>query len=155
MNKKKWFLLPIFIVVIEGLGYLSAVLSGDVGKKYAALELPPLAPPGKVFGIVWPILYLLLAISLYLVVTSRRAERRLAVRPFIAAMALNFIWSPLFFGLGLFWAAALVIILMDFVTAMTLRAFARVKAASAWLLAPYLLWLLFATYLNISIAMLN
>lgn len=138
-------------------GILSGFLAGDSRQVYETLIQPPLAPPAVVFPIVWSILYLLMGISLYLIITSRgnRDEKRLAYALYFGQLLVNMAWSPVFFGLGLydtaFWVAALLLLLLI----ATIRVFWRIRPKAAWLLVPVALWCAFALYLNYAIAALN
>ncbi len=122
---------------------------------YGSLAKPPWQPPDAIFGPVWSALYTLMAIAAWLV--SRRAERAStpAVMLFIAQLAVNAAWSPLFFRWHQpLWALADLTVLLVLVV-LTIRAFASQRPAAAWLLAPYLLWCAFAWTLNAAIWWLN
>ena len=155
MKKHKWWQVLLFILVVEAVGFLSSLLAGDISGVYAALIKPPLAPPGIVFGIVWPVLYALMGISAYLVYAEQKTLKTNEMFYFAAQLILNFIWSPVFFGIKLFWAAAVVVVILDILVIYTAYLFGKVKKAAKWLLVPYIIWILFATYLNIAIAILN
>lgn len=154
-TKYNWWIFAYIVVLIEGLGFLSSQVSGDIKSKYAALSLPPLSPPGWLFGVMWPLLYLLIAIATYRVFMSSDLLRGKALTTLAVGILLNLLWSPVFFGLGLYWAAVILIAAMDVLTVLTIRQFRRIDKAAAWLLVPYLLWLIFATYLTIGVALKN
>lgn len=155
MKKKSWSALILFIVIVEGIGFLSGILSGDIKAAYAALELPPLSPPDWLFGIVWPVLYAMMAIAAYLIYTSNDSGKSNALFVFCTQLALNFCWSIVFFRWEVYWAAALIIIVLDFLVAYTIYLFKQINVTASRLMIPYLLWLIFATYLNLGIAILN
>lgn len=124
---------------------------------YAALEKPLLNPPNFVFGPVWSVLYLLMAISLYLVWTNKASgsKKRVAYAAFITQLVLNTVWSLVFFGLHSPELGILVIMLLIGAIVATIVTFRRFSKPAAYLLLPYLLWVCFAAYLTIGVAILN
>lgn len=123
---------------------------------YTQLVQPSWAPPPAVFGPVWTVLYALMAIAVWLVWRSGRpSANRVALALFVIQLALNALWSWLFFGwkLGAI-AFAEVILLWLFIVA-TLVAFWRVRRFAGLLLVPYVLWVSFAACLNYSLWQLN
>jgi tryptophan-rich sensory protein len=123
---------------------------------YAALVKPALNPPNWVFGPVWSILYLLMGVALALIIlqASKRSKKK-AYFWFGLQLALNALWSLVFFGLHSPWLGVVVIIALIASIIVTIRKFRNINKYSAWLLAPYLAWVCFATYLTIGIALLN
>lgn len=131
---------------------------------YAALTKPAWNPPGWVFGPVWTVLYTIMGIAAWLVWRRGRAvegspdERagvRAALRIYGAQLAMNAIWTPVFFGVQRLDAALVVILALLVAIGETIRRFRRVSPAAAVLLLPYLAWVAFATVLNWSIWRLN
>lgn len=124
---------------------------------YLALQKPSIAPPNWIFGPVWTTLYLLMGISLYLVskagLGSINVRRSLVM--FSIQLALNVLWSYLFFGLRSPRLGLIEIIAMWVAILITMVFFQRVSRAAALLLVPYLLWVSFASYLNYLIMILN
>lgn len=155
MKKVNWPKLLAFIALTEATGFLSGFLSGDVKSVYPQLIQPPLSPPGWVFGIVWPILYALMGIAAYLIHNSGDSHRSNALFWFYVQLAINFSWSIVFFRFSLFWASAAIIIALDITVAYTIALFSKINKHAKMLMIPYLLWILFATYLNIGVAILN
>lgn len=137
-----------------GTGLLAGFLTGNQAEIYQGLNRPPLSPPGWVFGVVWTVLYLLMGIALYLVRTAP-GEHRNAETAFAAQLFLNFCWPILFFGLRLFCMSAIWLALLLIAVAITTFLFYRIKPAAGWLFVPYLLWCMFALYLNIGTCILN
>ena len=127
----------------------------NISTWYANLEKPALIPPNEVFGPVWTLLYLLMGISFYLVWTAKRPASRNAYVFFGIQLALNTLWSVVFFGLHQPWAGVLVILLLIGAIVLTMKAFAKVSSVAMWLLTPYVAWVGFATYLTIGVATLN
>jgi len=140
------------------LGSLSGALSGSGADNqwYQALEKSPLNPPGWVFGVVWPILYVLLGLSLAMLLHARGAKNRgRALALFVVQLLLNFAWSPVFFA----WHRA--DIALSVIAAMAVGAFAlilvawRIRVLAGLLLYPYLGWLMFAALLNYEVVARN
>jgi tryptophan-rich sensory protein len=126
------------------------------GEWYAALKKPPWNPPDWVFGPVWSTLYAMMAVAAWLVWRQGGfARQRRPLGVFLTQLALNALWTPLFFGLqrpGLAFAG---IIALWLAIAWTIAAFWRVHRVAAWLLAPYLAWVSFAAVLNGTLWSLN
>lgn len=124
---------------------------------YASLVKPALTPPSWIFSPVWTVLYVLMAVSAFLIWKKgwRRKEVRVALMAFGFQLALNLVWSPLFFGLQSPRLALLDIVLLLAAISWTMVAFWRLSRTAAYLLLPYLVWVAFATYLNFSIWRLN
>jgi benzodiazapine receptor len=123
---------------------------------YASLHKPSWNPPAWVFGPVWTLLYTMMAVSAWLV--WRRggfALQRGALSLFLAQLALNAAWTPLFFGLHLPGLAFVDIALLWLGIVATIAAFRRVHRGAAWLLVPYLLWVSFASVLNFTLWRMN
>jgi translocator protein len=130
--------------------------SGYDNAWFAALQKPAIMPPGWAFGVVWPILYVLLGLALALILHARGAKGRgLAIGLFVAQLLLNFTWSPLFFAYHRVGAALGVIVAMLVLATITTILFARIRRTAALLMLPYLAWLAFASVLNYQIGALN
>lgn len=123
---------------------------------YEGLDKPFLNPPNEIFGPVWGLLYLLMGISAYLVwVSPVKASKRWATLAFAAQLALNTLWSIVFFGLQQPYGGVIVILLLLGAIIWTIIEFKKFSKVAAILLVPYILWVSFATYLTIGIALLN
>ncbi|MBB4859484.1 tryptophan-rich sensory protein [Novosphingobium chloroacetimidivorans] len=148
----RWALVCVPVVLM--LGILSGVLSGSGADEawFAALRKPVGYPPPATFGLVWSVLYILMGLSLAIVLSAAGARGRgLAAAVFALQLAINLTWSPLFFGAHRITGALVDILLLDVAVVATIVLFARIRPSAAWLLAPYLAWILFATYLNFAI----
>ncbi len=144
------------ILFTELAGYISMLLSGPTSQLYQTLNKPPFSPPGQVFGIVWPILYFLMGVSLHLIYTSPKSKlQEKALDLFLIQLFVNVIWPLFFFRLEMYWLSVGVILLLDILVALTINVFYKVRKVSTYLLIPYIIWILFATYLNIGFAILN
>lgn len=137
-------------------GGLSALLSGGMGD-YQAMNQPPLSPPGWVFPIVWTILYLLMGYAAYRVSVSGadQGQIRKAMGAYWAQLALNFLWSPVFFGLNRYLVAFFILVALWVMIYLTMNRFSKLDRVAGDLLIPYLLWVTFAGYLNFGVFLLN
>lgn len=124
---------------------------------YAGLNKPVFAPPNWLFGPVWTLLYFLMGVSFYLIWKQgfKKKSQKIARNIFLTQLALNFIWSPVFFGLRAPLLALLIIGAMWFAILLTIQKFYPLSKTAAYLLIPYLLWVSFATLLNAGIVILN
>lgn len=123
---------------------------------YNTLIQPSLTPPDRVFMIVWPILYTMMAVSFILMLrTPVDADRTKAVRYFFGQLFFNFLWSPVFFMFKNPAGALVVLILLLFFLYRTIFLFYQHSKTAAFLLLPYAVWGMFALYLNIGIVVLN
>ncbi len=121
---------------------------------YPSLRKPSWNPPNAVFGPVWTVLYLAMAVAVWLVWRTGN-DVAVAVALFAAQLALNVAWSVVFFGRRQLRGAFAVIVALWFAIAATLVVFAPIDALAGALLAPYLAWVTFASILNAAIARLN
>lgn len=149
----KKLLFSLFVTL--GTGALAGLLTQQK-PLYESLARPPLSPPGRVFGVVWTVLYALMGIALYRILRSKKSkERGLALRLFAVQLAANFIWPLLFFGLRLYGPSAVLLAILIVLILLTMRSFDRLDRVAFYLMVPYLLWCLFALYLNIGVAVLQ
>ena len=136
-------------------GVIGALLGGATSQIYSTLNKPPLSPPGIVFPIVWSILYLLMGIGAYFLSNERKVEISKLLKIYWIQLILNALWPLVFWRLQAFWLAAVIIIAILFLVVwLTLEAF-KINKLSSYMFIPYIVWLLFALYLNIGIAVLN
>lgn len=137
-------------------GAIGAAASVQAATFYATLAQPSWAPPAAVFGPVWSVLYVLMGIAAWLV--WRRggwAAQRRALTVFVAQLALNALWSWLFFGWHLGAAAMLDIVVLWVLIVVTVVMFWRARPLAGLLLLPYLAWVTFASALNYAVWQLN
>jgi tryptophan-rich sensory protein len=151
--------LALFVIpTIMFLGFLSGTMSGSTADNawYQTLLKPDIQPPGWVFGVVWPTLYLMMGLALAMVLNAPGArDRNVAIALFLSQFVINLTWSPIFFGAHQVTAAFFIILVMLGVAIATTFVFARVRKAAAWLMVPYLVWISFAAILNFQIDKLN
>lgn len=156
MKKINWFQLLVIVLITELIGVLSNLFSSNTVQIYTSLVKPLLSPPGWLFGVIWPILYLLMGIAAYMIYRSPETlDRKKAITLYWVQLFVNFLWPIVFFRLGWYWISVLVILILDVLVFMTTIKFYKINIAAGYLLIPYLLWIIFATYLNIGIAILN
>ena len=145
---------PLIVIIGSLIGYLSN--SGFENGWYAGLAKPGFQPPSWAFGVTWTILYALMGIALAMVLTAPPSNvRRLGLALFAVQLALNFSWSPVFFGAGAIDWAFLVIMAMNVLVTATIIAFWQVRPLAGLLLLPYLALLCLATALNHETGRLN
>ena len=150
-------LLALTIAIPLCFGGISAMLTGDMMKEYFFLNKPPLSPPGWMFSVVWTILYVIMGLASYLVITSG-ADRTLIVKALLfygIQLILNFFWSILFFNQSLFLLAFIELIAMWAVIIVTAVLFFRASPPAGLLMIPYILWSTFAAYLNFAVYKLS
>jgi benzodiazapine receptor len=133
--------------LIGGLG-----VSGTAGE-YQSLKQPDWAPPSSVFGPVWTVLYVMIAVSGWLV--WRRTGWSPALNWYAVQLVLNAIWTPIFFGFGQYGLALIDIVVLWVTIGVTVWKFRPISRAGAGLLLPYWAWVTFATALNASIWLAN
>ncbi|HIQ90020.1 MAG TPA: tryptophan-rich sensory protein [Candidatus Coprosoma intestinipullorum] len=147
MNKFKLFI-DILIPVAIG-GIVGFIINPYID--YNSLVQPPLSPPSIVFPIVWTILYVLMGISYYLLKNPSKKEKII----YFVQLGVNALWS-LFFFIGKFYLFSFIwIILLDVLVIFMIGIFYQNSKISGYLQIPYLIWILFATYLNLGIYVLN
>lgn len=146
------------------IGLLVGLLIMQDQQIYETLNRPPLSPPGKAFGIVWPILYLLLGISCYLAyrhyktTSVSQKEHNLfaaAILLFVLQLLLNYAWSFIFFTFQNYWAAFFELLALVILQIASNLCFLSFYKPAGLLQIPYSLWLVYALYLNLFIAILN
>lgn len=155
MKKKDIYGYLIGIGLAELVGLLAGLFSGAGSGYYEELVQPPLAPPGWVFPVVWTLLYALMGAASYRIYNSDSEKRRSALILYAAQLAVNFLWTIVFFRFRAPGAAAAVLVLLVVLLMLTIVQFWQVDKKAALLMVPYLLWTLFALYLNLGVYFLN
>ena len=157
MLKRNWKTFAFWILLAEAEGGLSGWLSRDGMKIYSeSIIQPPLSPPMWVFPVVWGILFALMGIGAARVsLQEKTVWRSRGLNLFIAQLAVNFFWSLIFFNAQTFGFAFLWLLLLIVLVTLMIVAFYKADPLAAKLQIPYLLWLLFAAYLNFGVWYLN
>jgi len=155
---KDIFKLLISIVACQCAGAIGSIFSiTAIPTWYAALQKPPFTPPNWLFAPAWIILYLLMAISAFIV--WRRGSDNLQVRRalfvFLIQLILNTLWSVVFFGLESLLYGVVVIVALWIAILFTILKFFRISTTAGVLLLLYILWVSFASVLNVSVWVLN
>ena len=138
-------------------GLLASLLTLGGMRDYRELWKPTLSPPGWVFPVAWTVLYLLMGMASWQIVTANASEERkqMALSLYAVQLTANFLWPLLFFGLGKYVLAFVWLLVLLVLVLLTRREFGRLDRLAGTLLMPYILWLCFAAYLNLGAAILN
>lgn len=152
--KIQWKNLIICLAAPLAVGILSAFLTRNGMETFHLIAKPPLSPPGWLFPLVWTILYLLMGIASYLVLISGKPNDH-ALATYDIQLIFNFFWSIIFFNLKLYLFAFIWLVLLWLLILRTIFLFYKISKPAAYLMVPYLLWVTFAGYLNLSIYLLN
>jgi benzodiazapine receptor len=150
----KWPSLVVFLVVVVGGGLAIGALTGP-GEWFLQLRKPSFNPPNWLFGPVWTLLYVLIAIAGWRVWRRQKELGPLPMSFWVAQLLLNFLWSPVFFGahrIGL--ALGVIVVLLLCILAFIVST-ARRDGTAALLFVPYAAWVSFATALNAAFLALN
>lgn len=156
MNKIFKLIISVSVCLLTGL--MGSITTMDSIKTwYTELSRPSFTPPDWTFGVVWPILYIMMGLSAFLIWTSQAEKRsvKMALYIFSFQLLLNGLWTPLFFGLHMIGLALAEIILLWAAIFLTIRSFWKISRAASVLLIPYLLWVSFAVILNAGFLWLN
>jgi len=137
-------------------GISSIFTAHNIPTWYATLAKPPLNPPNWLFAPVWTLLYTLMAIAAWIVWKTRPSPcRRRGLLLFYVQLALNFLWSWIFFDRHQIGTAFAGIVVLWVAILLTILTFKKMSTTATWLLVPYLAWVTFAGYLNFAIWRLN
>ena len=146
----------ISIAISLGTGALAAFFTRGNMNVYSSINKPPLAPPGVLFPIVWTVLYVLMGISSAIVYGEREVKKiGTALDLYRIQLAVNFLWSIIFFNVRAFFFAFLWLVLLWVLVYMMIKEFEKISSLAAKLQIPYLLWITFAMYLNYMVYFLN
>ena len=140
------------LLPIVGGALVGLIISGYMN--YGDMVKPPLSPPSYIFPIVWTILYILMGISYFIATKDNENDKELN-QIYILQLLVNFFWPIIFFVLKMYFTAFLWIILLLILVIVIIKELLKNNKISGYLQIPYLIWLLFATYLNIGIFLLN
>lgn len=159
---RKFWTIALFIAIPVALGFISSLISGNMAEGYGdAFVNPPYAPPAWLFPVAWTILYVLMGLGSYFIFacTSRTKKekryRTAALVLYFLQLAINFAWSPVFFGAGNYFLALVMLLVMWLMLLVVMFLIRERCMPAMWCLFPYALWCLFAMYLNIGVFILN
>ena len=154
INKRLLFICVAIPLIVGG---MSALLTRNSMEMFEMITKPPLATPGWLFPVVWTILYTLMGISTYLILTSDASQEEIgeAIRLYAYQLLVNFLWPTFFFNFQWYFFALLWLILLWVLVFLMIRKFASISKLAAYINIPYLIWLTFAGYLNAGIWWLN
>lgn len=155
--KGKWILLAICIAIPLAVGGISAWVTNDSMAMFETIAKPPLSPPGWLFPVVWTILFTLMGIASYLYIMAMPpvAQAPKGLILYGLQLVFNFFWSVWFFNFQLYGFSFVWLLVLWVLILAAIIQFAKVSKPAAYLLIPYLLWVTFAAYLNLAIAILN
>lgn len=154
INKRLLFTCIAIPIIV---GMIAAILTRDSMKVFESLLQPPLSPPGWLFPVVWTVLYILMGISSYLVLTADadKDEKLKAIRLYGYQLVVNFLWPTLFFNFGWYLFSFFWLLLLWIMVLVMILRFKDINKLAAYMNIPYLIWLTFAGYLNLGIWLLN
>lgn len=154
INKR---LLFICIAIPVLVGLVAGLLTRNSMEVFALVEKPPLAPPAWLFPAVWTILYILMGISSYIILTSDVDQEKInkSIKLYAYQLIANFLWPTFFFNFGWYFFSFLWLIFLWILVFLMIRSFYEINKVAAYLNVPYLVWLTFAGYLNAGIWLLN
>ncbi len=149
-----WKKLIINLAIPLAVGGLSALSTMGSMENFEALNQPPLSPPGWLFPVVWTVLFILMGIASYLVSVSGK-QTDVAYKFYALQLVFNFLWSIIFFNFENYLFAFVWLIALLVLIVITAVRFYRINKWAGYLFIPYLLWVIFAGYLNLAIYVLN
>ena len=150
---KAIFLAVLFLIIG---GIISASVNSSLDIWYNSLNKPFLNPPNYVFMPIWTLLYISLAIFIWMI--DRQPHTPLvmyAKKLFVWQLVLNFLWTPVFFGMQNILAGLIVLLILDYLVFRLISVSFQINKTCAYIILPYFCWLLFATYLNTSLFIIN
>lgn len=156
LRKQNWKAYVFFVVLSEATGVISGLLSRGGMEAFDSIEGSALTPPAIVFPVVWTILYALMGIGaarIWLAEASDERSRSLII--YFVQLAVNFLWSIIFFNIQAYGFALVWLILLWILIALMILSYRSVDRIASWLQLPYFIWLTFAAYLNYAVWIMN
>ena len=148
----------IAILIPLAVGIIAALLTRGNMQIYSEVRMPPLSPPAILFPIVWTILYILMGISSAIVWINRENDPNSAdagLTYYAVSLFFNFTWSIIFFNFRWFLFSFIWLLFLLYFIVRTVQSYKNVSVVAAYLQIPYILWVVFAGYLNLGIWVLN
>ena len=157
MKKNKYFISIALILAPLLIGIASAILTKDMMQEYGALNKPPLSPPTILFPIAWTILYLLMGIASALIYSKEEYSdyRNVGLTLHMCQLILNFFWSIIFFNMKKYVFAFVWLVILWLVVFSMMANYKKISKTAFFLNVPYIVWLTFAGYLNLAVAIIN
>ncbi len=157
ITKREIAALFVSILIAEGIGALSGLLSMNASDIYNGLIQPIFAPPSWIYAPVWAVLYFLMGVAAWLVWSSKapNEDKRNALTAYFVQLLLNFIWPILFFSLNLRGLAFFELTVLLLIVVYTAIQFFEIDRRAGLLMLPYIVWLSYAMILNLTIWLLN
>lgn len=152
MNIKK---IISYIVITLLVGSFFTLFIMDSFNIYNTMDKPFLSPNKIVFPIVWSVLYILMGISLYIVSESKYLNKDKSYLLYILQLLVNSVWPLFFFKFRLFFVSFLIVLLLIYLVIKLILEFYKINKLATYLQIPYLLWLIFASYLSLGVFLLN
>ena len=154
INKR---LLFICVAIPLMVGTLAGILTRNSMEVFSLVDKPPLAPPAWLFPVVWTLLYIVMGVSSYLILTSDAEFEEIAeaLRIYVYQLVVNFLWPTFFFNFRWYLFSFFWLLLLWVLVFVMIRRFYIISKPAALLNIPYLIWLTFAGYLNFGIWWLN
>lgn len=153
MKKINYKLLIINIIIPLLVGIIGSILGNP--NNFEMINKPEFSPPAIIFPIVWTILYVLMGISAYIVISNDDTNKKQAYIIYILQLIVNGLWSLFFFRFGWYLFSFFWIILLIILVIIMIDSFYKINKTAGYLQIPYLIWLIFASILNLSIYLLN
>ena len=135
---------------------MGAAVNSSLNGWFATLDKPFLNPPNFIFAPVWTVLYLSLAVFIWMI--DRHPHEQVvkeARRLFVRQLVLNFLWTPVFFGLHSIAGGLIILLVLDYLVFRLIRVSYKINKPATFIILPYFGWLLFATYLNAAMFIIN
>ena len=153
---KEWIKVAIAVLICEAAGFIGAIFTfSSLTTWYASLMKPFFSPPDWVFPVAWPVLYALMGFSLYYAWNENIENKKAPMMIFSIQLLLNTLWIFIFFGLENQFYSLVEIIILWFAILATIISFFRFSRKAAYMLIPYLLWVIFAAVLNYYVWIFN
>ena len=154
MKKINWKRLILITIITFVVGSFFSFFTMNNMDTFKELE-KPINVPGILFPIVWSILYLLMSISCYIITNSNDKNKNEAIIIYAIQLIINSVWSLIFFVFGAYLLGFIWIIILAVIVIIMIAKFYNINKKAAYLNIPYILWILFAAYLNFGIYILN
>ena len=160
MKKNNIVTLIIAIIIPLVVGGMSSFLTKDAMMIFDSVKKPPLSPPGILFPIVWTILYVMMGVSSYLIYKEKdnvnvKGLVKSTLIIYGVQLFFNFFWSIIFFKFAMYKFAFMWLIILWVLVLLYIIKSYKVNRIASYLMIPYIVWMTFAGYLNIMIAILN